>query len=477
MKNKRFVYRMSNLVITLSIVIVLVLLNVFVRDANWKIDFTQSKQFTLTKETKDYIKTIDREIKLIVLDTKAQSQMLNYFRPNIERVKKIAKLYDKVNPKIKVEIIDADKDPRIIRKYMEKDRTIYYGSVIVDDGKNWEIINVNSMFYKKDQDSDEIVKVESKITNIINKVYLGKMSTIYVLGGHGEITGNANFTTVVKAYLNDITYDVKEINLMAEGIPDDAVSVAIMDPEKDINEKEKKEIQEYLKKGGSLILMLSPSVIDREPYNNIREIVKEYNLSLDDNIVCEGKGNYKDAPPCIFTKVAKSELTENIYNNGMYVYMAGARSISVIDEENKDVSIVPILRTSDESWGDVDFDNVMNPVKDETDKKGPLNVAVIAAKKEEGEDSYSKVMIYGNSNFMLSGEDGDMSLGGLKLFTESMKWLAKEEAEIVNVQPRIVKPILYKTSEENSKRLKIAAFAVPALCAVASVFVFVKRKD
>ena len=474
MNNKRFIYRASNLVITLAVIAILILLNVFVRDASWKIDFTEAREYTLTSETKDYIKGLDKEINLLILDSKED---LYGIKTEIEKVKRIANLYAKLNSKIKVETIDIEKHPRELEKYMKKDNTLYPGSVVVSCGDNWDKINVFTMF-KSYSDGNVSQEVESKITNVINKVYLGKMSTIYYLEGHGEITSNPNIVAYMKQYLNDITYELKGLSLIAQSsVPEDASSIAIMGPINDITEGEKDIIMTYLKNGGSLMLMVDPSIIDREKYNNIKDILKEYNLALDEDFVCEDKEYcVQGYPALILPKLVRNPVTQGIYNNGLYVFMEGARSISVIDKDRKDVNILPILMTSSGSWGDVDYDSVAEPKKDDIDKRGPLSVAAIAQKKEDGEDKYSKVMVYGNSSFA-NFVSRYQAPGNWRIFTESVKWIDSEDLPLINVQPKIIKTSTYITNEKNSNMLKGAAIAIPTVFVVASVVVFIKRKD
>lgn len=466
MNNERLVYRISNWVIIVSIVAILVFLNYFVRDASWRIDFTESRTNTLTKETKDYIKTIDKEITIMILDKESVTE--SYIR-------RVAQLYHKVNPKIKVKMVDPDENPLLLEKYVKKDSTLLPGSVVVDDGDNWELINIMSMG-GKDSNGNLILKVESKLTNTINKIMVNKTSTVYLVTGHGEKNSAGIYD--IKNHLNDIMYSVTDLNLLSEGkIPEDAFSLAILGPTKDISDKERDIIKEYLNNGGNVTMAIDVDQT-KENFKNIKEIIEEYNIRLEDNFVCEVKGHCAaDEPVALLPRLINSKYTETIMKNGLTIYMPLARSISLIDKDNKDIEVMPILSTSNDSWGDTNFD-VLPPVKDETDKMGPLIVAVIAEKKNEDKEKESKLVLYGNSIFIDQALLRQYAtLGNEELFTTSIKWFDDEEIAKIDVKPKVVKQASYTTDSKNRLRLIEGAVAIPTIFVIVGIVVFIKRRD
>ena len=132
MKNRRLIYRVSNWIMSLAIIVILVILNMFVKDADWKIDLTKDSMYTLTQDTVDYIKTIDKETRMILLQRENTQD---------DYIIKIVKMYPKYNPKIKIEVLDPDKNPAALEKYLQKDNTLRYGSIVVDNGKRCEVVN------------------------------------------------------------------------------------------------------------------------------------------------------------------------------------------------------------------------------------------------------------------------------------------------------------------------------------------------
>ncbi|MBP5427153.1 MAG: GldG family protein [Clostridiales bacterium] len=464
MKNERVIYRVANWVIMVSVIAIMILLNYFIRDASWRIDLTETKTDTLTKETIDYIKTVDKDMTIIILKQDT---------PDDSYIERIAKLYHKVNPKIKVKIVDPDKNPVQIEKYLKKDETLRLGSVVIDDGNRWELINIVSMG-GQDSNGNIVMKVESKITNTINKLMVDRDSTIYLLTGHGEKDINGIYD--IKEDLNDIMFSVVNLNLLAEGkVPDDAYSLAILGPTKDISDKERDIIKEYLENGGNITMAIDVDTTNSN-FKNIKEIITGYNLKLEDNFVCEGKGHCAaDEPIALLPRLSYNKYTQNIIRNGLTIYMPLARSIDLIDKENKDVEATPILMTSEKSWAETNYEE-LPPVKDEKDAKGPLAVGAIAIKKNE--DKESKLVLFGNSIFI----DNQLlrqyaTLGNKEVFTTSIKWFETEEITKIEVKPKLVKAAKYTTNSNKKLMLAAGSLSIPLVLMAAGAFVFIKRRD
>jgi len=461
MKNRRLIYRVSNWIMSLAIIVILVILNMFVKDADWKIDLTKDSMYTLTQDTVDYIKTIDKETRMILLQRENTQD---------DYIIKIVKMYPKYNPKIKIEVLDPDKNPAALEKYLQKDNTLRYGSIVVDNGKRWEVVNRYGLVIQ-DSEGNVISKTERKLTSALHKVNSENISVIYMLTGHGEM--NFQELPEVIDYLKDINYDVKELNLLSQQeIPEDAHCLTILGPRKDIGDQEKDIILKYLEKGGNVTMSIDVDVTNKN-YNNIKAIAKEYNLSLDNNYVCEGTGHYAEQPQFILPALQKNEITENIYNNKLNIIMRGSRSISVIDEESKDVFILPLLKTSKDAWGETNY--TVAPKKDKDDKEGPFNVAVAAVKRTEEEGKGSSLVIYGSSDFVYCANFP--TLGNRDLFTTIIRWFDDTDNDVIEIEAKVNKVSSYTTSETNAKRLMCAAIIIPVVFAVCGVFTFIKRRD
>ena len=461
MKNKRVVYRISNGIIVVAVIAILVIFNIFVRDASWKIDLTQAGMYKLSQQTIDYISTLEDKTTLKILEKDGNSD---------DYIIKIAKLYPKYSDNIEVEMIDPDANPGLIAKYLKKDSTLMYGSIVIDNGKNWDVVNSYGTVVKNSEGSI-VSKVERKITSAIYKINSEQKNTIYLLTGHGERTLAEIYQ--IKEDLGDISYTVNELNLFEEGkIPEDIYSLAILGPTMDISDRECEIILEYIKNGGNLTIAIDVDA-KGESYNNIKKLAKEYNLSIDDNYICESDGHYvQDQVMALIPKLSSNEITNELIASKVNIFMPLVRSISVLDEDNKDVKISPFLVTTEKAWSRTDLNN---PVKDVNDKVGVFNLAVSAVKTIDEKES--KLVIFGSSNIIDYRIIEKYSTGNKDLFISSLKWFKDDSFNMVDVPEKVVRQDHYKIDGKTAKNLILAAMMVPLFFATIGAVVYVARRD
>ena len=463
MKNKRTIYRISNGIITIAVVAILIILNVFVKDASWEFDLTETGMYKLTSQTIDYIQKIDKETKLILLQRDETPE---------DYLVKIVKLYPKYSSKIKVEKLDPDKNPALLEKYLKKDSKLTYGSIVIDNGEEWDVVNKYGTLVR-DSEGNIVSRVERKITSAIYKINTAQKNMVYVLTGHGERGVEELYQ--IKDYLSDILYDLKELNLMTEGkIPEDIYSLAILGPTGDISDEEKDMILEYMKNGGNLTLAIDVDVKE-DNYKNIKEIVKEYNLSLDDNYICEDKGHYaQDLVMALIPMLSPNEITRDSINSKVNIFMPLSRSISVIDEKYKDVKIKPILVTSEGSWEEKDFASA--PKKDDSDRVGSFNVAVAATKVQDGKES--KLVVFGSSNLIDNQViERYATLGNKDLFITTIKWFDDDNLNTLDVPEKVEKEEHYSVDGKTAQKLIIGSLIVPVVFLSLGVCTYIKRRD
>ena len=90
------------------------------------IDLTEDKLFTLTEESKDKVKDIDKEINIYFVGYSDDDSTLD-----------LAKQYSKVNDKIKVEAVKAEDRPDLVQKYGIETSS---QGIIVEAGSRYKVL-------------------------------------------------------------------------------------------------------------------------------------------------------------------------------------------------------------------------------------------------------------------------------------------------------------------------------------------------
>ncbi|GAH82944.1 unnamed protein product, partial [marine sediment metagenome] len=152
--------------------------------------------------------------------------------------------YKALNSKLSVEYIDPDIKPTVARQY----GITRYGTLIFEQGD------------KKEQ---ALTTTESDLTSSLLKLTRDEIKTIYFLTGHNEKDIEAmtelGYATI-SSLLEREGYQVKKLSLVTEKkVPADAEVVVLAGPKKKILDKEKIELNKYLKNGGKMLALLDPS--------------------------------------------------------------------------------------------------------------------------------------------------------------------------------------------------------------------------
>ena len=128
------------------------------------IDLTEDKLFTLTSESKEKIKDIDKDINIYFVGYSDDDSTLD-----------LAKQYTKVNDKIKVEAVTQDSRPDLVQKYGIETSS---NGIIVECGDNYKVL-ASSDLYTYDKSTGESVNVaEEKLTAAIRTVSVEELPKV-----------------------------------------------------------------------------------------------------------------------------------------------------------------------------------------------------------------------------------------------------------------------------------------------------------
>ncbi|MFQ6617951.1 MAG: GldG family protein, partial [Fidelibacterota bacterium] len=320
-------YGTNAVVMSIFVLGILSLLNFSLIRHNYRVDTTAGGQFSLADQTVKILKGLKKDVKITAFEREA----------NTAAIDDLLREYRYHSDRIDYEIVDVDKNPEIARRY----KITKYGEIVVESGDKEERI-----------DSGE----EEKITNAILKVSREGKKVIYFLTGHGEKSIESEeregFSNVKKAIENQ-NYEVKELLLAGqERIPEDCSLLIISGPEKDLFDKEKELIRDFIERGGNAFFMLDP-----QPSAGLSRFLKQWNIKVGKDVVVDasGIGRLFGASPAIplVNEYGKHEITKEFR---YMTFFPLTRSISTIEGEDKreDVKTTVLARTGPQSWGETD---------------------------------------------------------------------------------------------------------------------------
>lgn len=476
-KKKWLINGTKTLILVLLIVAIFLGINIGMQKLNLTpIDFSQEKLYTLSDESKDKVKNIDKEVHIYFIGYSEEAIDLD-----------LAKQYNNANEKIIVESVNATDRPDLVEKY---GITTDSSGIIVACGEKSKVLSANDLVTYDSNSGERISIAEEKLTSAIMTVVTDEIPKVYFLEGYGQFSLNQNMKFLQMYLQNEIT-ETTTLNVLSTGkIPVDCDTLVITTPEKDFDDVATNSIIDYINRGGN-ILWLNAALSTPKDLPNVNKILALYGVEPFTVGVIRETDNSKmlsGAPDFIMPEAQYSEITEDLYENG--VIFVNATKINVNDEKLSELKVTKndILKTSESAYFRTDFSIQSNEVQ-ENEEKGQLLLGTelektISERNEEtGEgEKTSKLIIYGEnffiSDYQLSQNSQypiiQLAYNNKDVVLNSIAKLSDREEDIT--ARKSTGTVTYTATEQQDIIVKVIIFAVPIAIIISGIIVWQVRR-
>ena len=230
-------------------------------------------------------------------------------------------------------------------------------------------------------------------------------------------------------------------------------------------------VAHFLAQGGNALFMLDPFI-----RTGLEPLIAQYGVIVDDDIVIDEASHFwADVSSPAVTDYNRHQVTRDL----PLTFFPGARSLSPTPQRIPGTSVVPLVNTSRNSWGQASPDRVAF-VKGR-DKAGPQTLMVVALKRPEsanGEPSGgprgSRIAVIGDSDFATNSFFHIMGNGAL--FLNTINFLGAQE-NLIGIQPHTADlPRINLTNRQMKATFFLSVLLVPALLAVVGTVVWWKQQ-
>ncbi len=476
LKRKSFLYSSNLFLMVILVIGILVLINYIFSRYHHRFDFTEAKVHSLSDQSVTVLKNLENEIRIksFFLEGNYQRNTMQYLMDN----------YTYHTSKIKYEFIDPDKNPGLVKRYE-----------VTEDG--------TSIFESGDKESRITSTSEEDITNAIIKISREKKKTIYFLEGHGE--GNIEDLedggySQAKAELEKLAYDVKKLSLaLPDTFPDDVDLLIIPGPKKDLFPDEIETIRNFLHKGGRVFFMVDPQTAP-----GLSPFLAEFGVKLEDDVIVDTVSRLMGGD--YFMPVVSEYEYHDITSKFRYAtFFPFARSVDTTEEKPEGISITVLARTSQNSWSERQLEEQQVAFNEETDKAGPISLAVVATieykddkaesgteakedtpqdkdKEESGEETQEdkprpegRLAVFGDSEFVSNRYY--YTSGNGNLFLNTAAWLT-EEADLISIQPKTASPkTIQLTPSQGRMIFFVSLIILPLAVLVTGIIIWARRRS
>lgn len=429
------------------------------------LDLTSSDLYSINKQTEELVSSLEDEITIYWVVQEGYEDSV---------VEKLLENYKDLNKKVNIEKIDPVVNPSFTNKYTSE--SVYNNSLIVtnESGEKNQYISYYDIYETSYDDSYNTVTSfdgESALTSAINYVTSTTTSKVYYLSGHGEKKIPSN----VEENFSKDNIALEELNLLTEeAVPEDCKALIIYSPSTDLSSDDAEKVRSYLSAGGDMMLFTDCSDTS---LNNLYELMSEYGVKAVEGMVVEGNSNYflSNYANYLIPTFGSHDITYPLIDGSYYVLVPMAHGIEQT-REIEDVTVTPLLQTSEDAFSKLDGVNSTNANKESGDidtEYGFALAVAITKTLEEGETN----IVWISSSYITDSRMNEMVSGSnMDFVCNSLSWICDIENSITIRAKSINTEYLSLTSAQSSRWTIIMVAIVPLTFIIAGIIVWLKRR-
>src|SRR5438874_1276678 len=334
----------------------------------FRFDLTQARLYSLSSATVTMLKRLDQPVHIVFFHDPMMRETVEFYELIAQQTKLVT-----------VEFYDPMLNPAQARMLGVQ----FAGTAVMESEGRKLQVNGDS---------------ETDIANGILRVSRATTQPVCFLDGHGEpdpfsmeshdhLEGAPGHTHGLGAKyvlherhgmakarhsLENLNYKVEKVSLMrrGDGLSRCAVLV-VAGPKVALLPAEVAAVRAYLWRGGNAFFMLDPFV-----QSGLEPVIREYGVVLDDDIVIDEASHFwADVSSPAVSDYNRHQVTRDL----PLTFFPGVRSLSPTPQRVPDTSVVPIVNSSRNSWGQANRERV-GFVKGR-DVPGPNTLMVVALRR------------------------------------------------------------------------------------------------
>ena len=437
-----------------------------------RFDYSRDHKYALSDRTKQFLRSLDKPIKMTVLIGKGS--------PIAGDVTALAEEYRNAQSKyVNLDVVDPYRDYTHAAELQTKYKLAQQENVVVLDCEGRTKVISQDKMAEVDAGNEMLGQApqvvaftgEQALTAGLIEVSEGKKSTVYYVQGHGEPSfAKGKQYGPVGDQLAAEHLTVAELNLLnTEAIPADATVLMLIGARYDLTDREVTLLNAYWDKGGRLLVLLDPE----SPTPKLASFLSRLGVRPDDDRIL-GQINVMGVKKLIKSAVGlfAGDTTVAVRLADVTpVFYGSTQSLTLTPESGAatGLKVGPLLIAAKGFWGETDYKDMETAGAENDqgkDKQYPLSVAATVEKGAVGDQrvqvTASRLIVMGNAGFI---DPSTMDQPLYDLFISSINWLGEREA-LIGIPPKPVKNLTMNIPEEAARNLSyVLLFAIPGACA------------
>ncbi len=427
-----------------------------------KLDNSQVGLYSISEQSEEIARSISEDVTIYMIAEQGSEDTT---------IEELVGRYTGLNSKIKFRLIDPALYPSFVSNYTSAQ--LSGSSLIVESEKRAQIIDYNDIFVTEYSINEQTGQVQSnssfageaRVTSALQYVTTDDIPRVYVLNGHGE----QEIPETMKNYLRDDNFDLRDLSLLTvDAVPADADCVMIFAPEYDINADEAEMLINYLKTGGSVVVITGFG--DSTVFANLSSVGEYYGITPDWGLVVEGSSDhYYTYPYFLLPHIGTHAITESMETAVRYVMLPYAMGLKKAETAPRaTVKLTDLLYTSNSAYSK--HGEIESVEKADGDGAGPFTIAMAA---EEG----NAKLVWFTSPYIIDEQiDQYVAGGNSSYFLSTMGWIGGKSDSISIATKKMQVQALTLTESEANIWTVVLIGVVPLVTIVIGGSIWYKRR-
>lgn len=455
------------------------------RDHSWRLDLTRFRRYSLSPETRSYLRELSRPVHIVVTFSSGNNAV--EITPEIRGLLTEYRYATEGNRDgaITVEYVDVYLDRRKVERYGLDEA----GAMLLLCGDNRTVLTLKDL-YRYAQGQRQAFVGEQAVTAAILDVSNPEAKRVYFLIGHGEMRPDdpdpVRGLSAARDLLRLHNFAVDTLALeQARKIPADASLVVIANPQTRYTAREQETLRQYLGAGaGRLLLLLAPGVSA-----GLDDLLLDWGVRADADLLRDTGANNVTEDGDLLIGAVPHPITQVLIDYRIPLRVGAARSLRPTPRSpGSGLTVATLAAASPTAWGEIGYaQRGLQPFAAGVDLRGgpeldPPNRLGLAVASE-------RVAVRGNLPFsvpvgrLVAIGTGDLisnqrivNAGAETLLLGAVNWTVGRETQL-NVPARPIERFQLSLSAGDFQRLRYALMlALPGAVALFGLAVYWARR-
>ncbi len=367
-------------------------------------DFSETQNFTLSRQTYQVLRTLPRKVGITVFTHEGS--------PGFGAYQDLLTTYDKESPLITLEFIDPERQP--------------------DKAKEFQVSRIDTAVVQSGSQKLYLQRAsEADMTNALLRVTQDTKKHIAFVTGHGEKSLSDTESSGLSRAGDALTkqgYAVETVNW--EDTASTVASVLIIaSSTQSVSSDDQHRITQFLAKGGRLLVMS-----DHGSQTSLDPLLSPWGIQVGTGILADEQDRLgRGSPTALLVRTFTThDITEDFTTPILFPV---SRSITFDSAQGQAWEYVALAQTSPESWEETDLTSPQPEFTAGEDLNGQFTVASLLTPKpvDQSPLAQSAIIIVGNAAFATNGYL--TYPGNTDFFLKAIAWLAQEDA-LISLTPK-----------------------------------------